>query len=252
MTPAEPILRLEGVQAVREDALTGAKRTTVHDVSLSVRAGERVALVGANGAGKTSLLLALVGATEWNGRISIAGLELGKKTLQQVRRKLGFVFANPADQLFSDRVDSEVAFGPRARGLPDAEVERRVTRAMDLMGVSELSDHSPSALSLGEQRLVAMASVLACEPDVLLLDEPTASLDGRARRRLLHTLSGLETACVVATHDLDFALELEMRVVALREGRVVADGTAQDVLTDAELLERAALEPPLSACSMRT
>ncbi len=252
MTSAEqPILRLESVQAVREDALTGVKRTTVHDVTLDIRSGERVALVGANGAGKTSLLLALVGATEWDGRISVAGLELGDKTLQQIRRKLGFVFANPADQLFSDSVHAEIAFGPRARGLPDTEVSMRVDRAMDLMGIAELSDQSPNALSLGEQRLVAIASVLACEPDVLLLDEPTASLDGRARRRLLQTLSNLDTACVVATHDLDFALELQMRVVALRDGRVVADGSARDVLTDAELLERAALEPPLSASSTR-
>ncbi|HMR11355.1 MAG TPA: ABC transporter ATP-binding protein [Polyangiaceae bacterium] len=248
MTEAEPsALLLEGVAAIREDSLTGERRTAVQDVSLRVQHGERVALVGANGAGKTSLLLALVGATESQGRIVVNGTELSKRTLERVRQQLGFVFANPADQLFCDTVHEEVAFGPRCQGLAEGEVQSRTNDAIAQLELAALRDKYPGALSLGEQRRVAIAAVLSCAPKLILLDEPSASLDGRARKRLLGTLDSLSATCIVATHDLDLVLELKMRVVALHEGHVVADGTAEQVLLDRAILERAALEPPLSA-----
>jgi cobalt/nickel transport system ATP-binding protein len=247
-----PALQLESVQAIREDSLSGERRTTVHDVSLVVQTGERVALVGANGAGKTSLLLAVIGATEARGRIVVAGLELGKRTLEQVRSQLGYVFANPADQLFCDTVQDEVSFGPRCQGLPEEKVTSRVDNAVARMDLTALRDKYPNSLSLGEQRRVAIAAVLACAPRLILLDEPSASLDGRARKRLLRTLESLPATCIVATHDLDLVLELKMRVVVLHEGRVVADGSAEQVLLDAAILERAALEPPLGQNPLRT
>lgn len=241
---SEPLLVLEGLEVQREDPLSGEKRVTARDVCLRLAQGEQLALVGENGAGKTSLLLALVGATEWSGRVALRNVELGSTTLESIRERVGFVFATPADQLFCDTVEDELAFGLRARGRSEAEIVSRVDATLTRFSLAPLRGKFPGALSLGEQRRVALGAALITDPDLLLLDEPTASLDGRARRGLIDLLRELPAACVVATHDLDFALELGMRVVALREGRVVADGPAEELLRDAVTLERAGLEPP--------
>jgi len=227
-----------------------ANRTlAVHEVTLSVRAGERVFLLGQNGAGKTSLLLAPVGALPFEGTIRLGGTKVEPRTLESVRARTGFVFADPSDQLFLDEVSREVAFGPRERGL--AGVDDRVARALSAVRLEDRVGRSPRELSLGEQRRLAIATALAVDPEVFLLDEPTAGLDPRARQRILAVLRSLTATVVCATHDLDAALELGGRAVLLDGGRVVADGPCEDVLVDEALLDTAGLALPLSVAARR-
>jgi cobalt/nickel transport system ATP-binding protein len=236
-------LSLENVEVFRGD---GADAHVVRGVTLEIRAGERVFLLGPNGAGKTSLLLSLVGAAHMAGRVRFGSLELGPKTLDAVRRRVGLVFADPRDQFFLNRVEDEVAFGPRERGLDEASVSERVAHALAAMDLEGYRNRAPDTLSLGEQRRLAIATMLAGKPEVLLLDEPTASLDPRARQRILRVIAGLSATVIVATHDLDAAFELGGRVLLLDEGRVVADGDARTLLVDAPLLEAAGLSLPLA------
>ena len=216
-------------------------------VSLTITSGESVAVVGANGAGKSTLLLLLTGLLEAEaGSIRIAGTPLGPRNLAEIRRSLGLVFQEADDQLFMPTAVEDVAFGPQNQGLPPEAVEERVSRALKRVGATGLRDRSPQRLSGGEKRAVAIAAVLAMEPKVLLLDEPSASLDPRARRRLIGLLQGLERTRVLVTHALDLALEVCERTVVLAGGRVVADGPSDRILTDPVLLERSGLEPPLA------
>jgi cobalt/nickel transport system ATP-binding protein len=171
--------------------------------------------------------------------------------LADIRRQVGFVFADPGDQLFCATVTEEVAFGPRQRGLSDAEVSERVRSALDAVGLVSFEARAPSELSLGEQRRLAVATVLACEPAAVLLDEPTAGLDPRARSLLLDVVARTSATVVLATHDLDAALELSARTVLLDRGRLVADGTAERLLRDQSLLESAGLALPLSLAGPR-
>lgn len=240
---AERVL-LEDVRVWREDGLGGVPTEVVHGVGAEIAAGERVALVGANGAGKTSLLLALVGAVRFSGRIAVGELELDAKTLSRVRERVGFVFAEPADQLFLPTVLEEAAYAPTQRKLSDALA--RAERALDTVGLAELGARSPTSLSLGEQRRLALATVLSAEPGVLLLDEPTASLDARARRAVLRAIRGSGATTVFATHDLEAALELEARVLVVGGGRLLGSGPARQTLADAALLDAAGLDVPAS------
>jgi cobalt/nickel transport system ATP-binding protein len=242
-------LELDGVRVLR--GADGDRRVAIEHVSLAVPAGERVFLLGPNGAGKTSLLLALVGAVPFEGRITVGGTAVARETLDDVRRRVGFVFADPSDQFFLDEVWEEVAFGPRDRGLDAKAVERRVDSALAAVGLSGHLGRSPLALSLGEQRRLAIATALALEPEVLLLDEPTASLDPRARRVVLDVLRGLSATLIVATHDLDAALALGGRAVLVQGGSVVGDGRTADLLVDEAALEAAGLELPLGVAARR-
>lgn len=225
----------------RELTVVRDGRTALHGVSLRAEAGERVFLLGPNGAGKTTLLLALVGALPFEGTVEVGGVTLGPRTVDRIRQDVGFVFADPADQLFTDEVRREVAFGPESRRLDGGEVRERVDVALRAVCAEHLSGRSPAALSLGEQRRVALAAALAVRPSLLLLDEPTAALDPRARRTLLGVMETLDATLVVATHDLDAALALGGRVVLLRDGKVTSDGPAAAVLRDAALLDAAGL-----------
>jgi cobalt/nickel transport system ATP-binding protein len=222
------------------------QRRVVERVTLRIAAGERIALAGPNGAGKTSLLLALVGAIPFEGTIMIGEHTLDRASLAAVRSSLGFVFADPADQLFCASVEEEVAFGPRQRDLSPSQIAARVESALRAVDLAELKTRVPSELSLGEQRRLAFATVLACEPAAILLDEPTASLDPRARRALLDFIARSDATLIVATHDLDAALDLDARVVLLSEGRLIADGPAERLLRDEALLDSAGLALPLS------
>lgn len=236
-------IQIEQLQVWRED---GAERQRVIDgLSLEIAPGERVAIAGPNGAGKTSLLLAMVGALPFTGAIAVGGRTLEPKSLEAVRREVGYVFADPADQLFLPTVREEVGFGPRQRGVSGAALSARIDAALAAVGLGGFEDRSPLALSLGEQRRLAAATVLSIEPGALLFDEPTASLDPRARRAMLDTLRGLDATLLLATHDLDAVLDLDARVVLLDRGHMVAEGPAAELLRDEALLERAGMALPL-------
>jgi cobalt/nickel transport system ATP-binding protein len=239
-------VELAELTVTREDPLTGERREVARNVSLKLSAGSRLALVGPNGAGKSSVLLALVGATPFSGEIRIGPHTVADKALAALRRDVGFVFADPSDQLFCASVEDEVAFGPLARGWSEDEVERAVGDALERVGLSAERRRAPQALSLGEQRRLALATALACRPGLLILDEPTASLDGRARRTLLRTLLDSDATLICASHDLDAVLDLDAEVLLLADGNTIAHGDGRELLSDAALLDRAGLEPPLS------
>ncbi len=228
--------------SVWREGTTRAPRLVVDKLSLDVDARERIALIGPNGAGKTSLLLAMVGAVPFEGRIAIGDRELTRKSLGALRRDVGFVFAEPGDQLFLPSVRDEVAFGPRQRGVPEAEIAARVADALAAVGLQGFDERTPGELSLGEQRRLAFATVLSYRPGVVLCDEPTASLDPLARKEMLATLSSVDATLVFATHDLDGARNVGARAVLMRAGRMVAAGAAEDVLSNRELLVAAGLD----------
>jgi cobalt/nickel transport system ATP-binding protein len=211
-------------------------------VSLEVAAGEKVAIVGANGAGKSTLLLHLNGVLKGKGDVRIMGRPLLDGHLSEVRRLVGLVFQNPDDQLFSPTVFEDVAFGPIYMGLPEDEVRRRVERALAQVGMAGYEKRMPHRLSLGERKRVAIATVLAMEPAVLAVDEPTMGLDPRARRRFMELLRTLPQTIIAATHDLYLARDLFPRMIVMDSGRVAADGPTAEILADGALLEQHGLE----------
>ncbi|MGW2563928.1 energy-coupling factor ABC transporter ATP-binding protein [Streptomyces sp. NPDC001514] len=214
-------------------------------VDLSIARGERVALLGPNGAGKTTLVLHLNGIhTGGAGTVTVAGLPVGKQHMAEIRRKVGIVFQDPDDQLFMPTVREDVAFGPAAAGLRGAELEERVTTALRRVGMAEYAERPPHHLSFGQRRRVAVATVLAMEPEILVLDEPSSNLDPASRRELADILRSLDVTVLMVTHDLPYALELCPRSVILSEGVIVADGRTQDLLGDAALMGAHRLELP--------
>jgi cobalt/nickel transport system ATP-binding protein len=213
-------------------------------LNLTIEEGESVGIVGPNGAGKSTLLLHLNGILRGQGEVKIFGLPVVKKNLQEIRRRVGLVFQDPDDQLFSPTVFDDVAFGPINMGLTREEVEREVHRALAAVGMEEMERRSAHHLSFGQQKRVSIATVLSMRPDLLALDEPSSNLDPRARRELAELLQGLRITKLVVTHDLPFVFEICERVVVLSEGRVVADGEAFSVFTDEELLAKYGLELP--------
>ncbi|GAB4409240.1 MAG: ABC transporter ATP-binding protein [Anaerolineales bacterium] len=215
------------------------------DVSLAVYEGERVALVGPNGAGKSTLILHLNGIfASQDGHVRVAGLPVAGEHVKKVRALVGLVFQDPDDQLFSPTVFDDVAYGPLYMGLPEDEVRRRVERALAAVGMQGYGDRVPHRLSAGEKKRIALATVLAMEPSVLVLDEPTAGLDPRGRRMLIRLLDSMPQTMIVSTHDLLMVRDLFPRMVILDRGRVVADGPSADLLRDRALLETHGLELP--------
>ena len=220
------------------------RRQALKDVSLSVDEGEKVGIVGPNGAGKSTLFLHLNGVLRGEGRVQIAGMPLGDRTVREIRAKVGLVFQDPDDQLFSPTVLEDVAFGPLHLGCPREQVQARVTRALADVGMSGHENHMPHHLSLGERKRIAIATVLAMDSAVLVLDEPSAGLDPRARRNLISLLRQLPQTMLVASHDMRLVWELCERTVVMDGGQIVADGATSDLLQDASLMEKHGLEVP--------
>jgi cobalt transport protein ATP-binding subunit len=224
-------------------------RPALHDVRLAVQPGEKLAIVGPNGAGKSTLLLHLNGTLradpqDGDGVVQVAGLGLGRNTIQAVRAKVGLVFQDPDDQLFSPTVFEDVAFGPLHMGLPERKVRERVAGALAAVGMTGHEEHMPHHLSVGERKRISIATVLAMDPTVLVLDEPSAGLDPRARRDLMALLRELPQTMVIASHDMRLVWDLCPRTVILDRGRLVADGPTTELLQDEALMERHGLEVP--------
>ena len=219
-------------------------RTALWDVSLKIHSREKVALVGPNGAGKSTLMLHLNGILSGEGQVQVAGLPVTKPNLPVIRAKVGLVFQNPDDQLFSPTVFEDVAFGPLHMGLLEAEVRSRVARALEQVGMSDYADRLSHHLSVGEKKRVAIATVLSMDPEILILDEPSAGLDPRARRALITQLREFPITTLVSTHDMRLVSELFPRMVIMDEGRIVADGRTEVLMDDTALLEAHGLERP--------
>ena len=214
----------------------------VRNLTLHIPHGSRVALLGANGAGKSTLLLLAAGLlTPSAGEISVGGIIISSRTMHLVRSAVGFVFQSPDDQLFMPTVRDDVAFGPINMGLAATEVDRRVEEALKRVGALHLADRSPDTLSAGQKHSVAIATVLSMEPSILLMDEPSAGLDPRARRLLIQILGEFTHTCLIATHDIEMARELCPQAIVMSQGRVVAEGLTHEILLDAPLLESAGL-----------
>jgi len=214
-------------------------------VNLTVQQGERVALLGPNGAGKTTLILHLNGIlTAGRGTVTVAGMEVSAKNLLEIRRRVGIVFQNPDDQLFMPSVREDVAFGPANLGIRGDELEERVRLALDRVGMLDYIDRPPHHLSFGQRRRVSVSTVLAMEPEILVLDEPSSNLDPASRRELADILLDLDLTTLMITHDLPYALELCPRALILDDGVIVANGSTHDLLCDAQLMSSHRLELP--------
>jgi cobalt/nickel transport system ATP-binding protein len=216
-------------------------------VSFRIEHGGSVALIGGNGAGKSTLLLHLIGCLETQrGEVRIGDTVVTRKTVALIRRSVGMVFQDPDDQLFMPTVFDDVAFGPLNAGLPPDQVGNRVATALARVGMEHLKERPPYRLSAGEKRAVAIATVLAMSPDILVMDEPSSNLDPRARRRLIGHLNEFEHTKIIATHDLEMVIEVCRDVLLLDAGRIVAHGPTIGILSDERLMLEHGLEVPHS------
>jgi cobalt/nickel transport system ATP-binding protein len=235
-----PVLEVRGLAFAYPDG-----HQALFGVDLHVHRGERVALLGPNGAGKTTLVLHLNGILAAGaGSVTVSGLPVTKEHIPEIRRRVGIVFQDPDDQLFMGTVRQDVGFGPANLGLRGDELESRVQTALEQVGMAEYADRPPHHLSFGQRRRVAVATVLAMQPEILVLDEPSSNLDPASRRELADILRSLDVTVLMVTHDLPYALELCPRSVVLSDGNVVADGSTYDVLTDDVLMRAHRLELP--------
>ncbi len=242
---------IAGVPAIEVRGLRfhyGEGTPALRGVSFAIAEGESVGLVGPNGAGKSTLLLHLNGLLPetWDGTsaVLVAGRPVTPGTMPEVRRRVGLLFQDPNDQLFCPTVFEDVAFGPQQLGLSAAEVGERVAAALAAVGLGGFEERAPHHLSVGEKRRVCLAGVLACEPSILVLDEPTTSLDPKGRRELKELLARIPTTKLIATHDLELVVELCSRVIVLDEGVVVAEGPTVELLSDEALMLAHGLEKP--------
>jgi cobalt/nickel transport system ATP-binding protein len=235
-----PVISVEGLSYRYPDGTSA-----LTDVDLHIHAGERVALLGPNGAGKTTLILHLNGIhMPQTGSIEVSGTPLDKDSVMEIRRRVGVVFQDPDDQLFMPTVGEDVAFGPRNLGLVGDELDERVQTALNAVAVADLADRSPNHLSFGQKRRAAIAGVLAMQPDIVVLDEPTANLDPAARSELTEVLASLDVTQLIVTHDLLYALEVCERSVIIDSGVIVADGPTRDLLANTALLAQHRLALP--------
>src|SRR5581483_466553 len=213
-------------------------------VSFNLCAGDKVALVGPNGAGKSTLMLHLNGILTGRGEIEVGGMRLNPDNLPVIRAMVGLVFQNPDDQLFSPTVFEDVAFGPLHMGLSEDEVRARVDEALRMVHMTNYRDRLCHHLSVGEKKRISIATVLSMHPQILILDEPSAGLDPRARRKLINLLHEMPITMLVSTHDMALVKECFPRTIVMDEGKIVADGMTAQILSDAALLEAHGLERP--------
>ncbi len=217
----------------------------LRNIDLHIHPGERVALLGPNGAGKTTFILHLNGIhMPQQGTVAVSGLQLTDDNVMEIRRRVGIVFQDPDDQLFMPTVRDDIEFGPRNLGFTGAELEERVGYAVAAMEVGDLVDRPPNHLSFGQKRRVAIAGVLAMEPSILVLDEPTSNLDPASRRELAEALKKLDTTQLIVTHDIPFAYEMCDRSVVMDGGEVVTIAPTGELLADEQLLRNHRLELP--------
>ena len=212
------------------------------DISLNVEHGRKLALIGPNGAGKSTLLLAMAGFAKGTGKVLVDGLEVNSKNIKKIRTRLGCCLENPDDQLFMPTLFDDVAFGPLNMGLEPEQVKMRVAEALATVGLAKMADKAPHHLSAGQKRAAAIATILAMSPKIITLDEPDGSLDPRNRDNLMTLLRSLPQTLIIATCNMNFAAALADRAVLLDKGRIIADGEAKTIMSDAKLMAAHGLE----------
>ena len=220
------------------------ERPVVENLSFSIGKGESVGLIGANGAGKSTIMKLLLSLLSGKGQILVDGLTMNKQNLAAIRQKISFVLQDSDNQMFMPTVYEDMIFGPRNYGLSKEETERRVDAVLNRLGLAELKHRYNHKISGGEKRMAAIATILTMEPETILMDEPSTALDPVNRRTVINTINTLPQTKLIASHDLDMILDTCQRVILLSRGKIVADGPADHILRDRELLEANRMELP--------
>ena len=223
----------------------------IKDLSFRIEDGESVGLIGANGAGKSTIMKLVLGLVQGEGKILVDDIEVNKENLGKVRRKLGFVLQNSDNQMFMPTVYEDMMFGPLNYMVSREDADRKVNEVLDRLGLQYLKNKYNHKISGGEKRMAAIATVLAMEPDAVLMDEPTSALDPYNRRVVINTIKELGQTKIITSHDLDMIMDTCDRVILLSDGSIAADGKAMDILSDRELLEAHHMELPLSLSGRR-
>jgi cobalt/nickel transport system ATP-binding protein len=222
--------------------------TALKDISLEITQGERIALLGPNGSGKSTLILLIAGLlTPNSGDIKVFGEKTTSKTFQKTRSRIGIVFQDPDDQLFTPSVIEDIEYGPKNLKLPEKDIKTKSTHILEKMGIQHLKNRPPHRLSFGEKKKVSLATALILKPELLILDEPTANLDITSRRNLINTLNELNktgTTIIISTHDTEAIPELADRIIIISNGSKLNEGTTSDILQNKDILEQSGLEPP--------
>ena len=218
--------------------------SVVENLSFSIKKGETVGLIGANGAGKSTIMKLMLGLITGSGEIKVDGLPMNKENLGEIRKKIGFVLQDSDNQMFMPTVYEDMIFGPRNYGLSKEETDRRVDAVLAQLGLQSLKHRHNHKISGGEKRMAAIATILAMEPEMILMDEPSTALDPVNRRTVINTINRLPQTKLIASHDLDMILDTCQRVILLSHGAIVADGDAETILRDKELLEANRMELP--------
>ncbi len=220
-------------------------KNVLEDLSFDIASGESVGLIGANGAGKSTIMKIMLGLLKAEGNVTMAGLEMNAQNLSEIRRKTGYVLQNSDNQMFMPTVYEDLVFAPLNYGMSKEEAERKADEVLKQLGIEDLKNRYNHRLSGGEKRMAAIAVILAMDPEVILMDEPTSALDPCNRRIVLNTIRSMKGTRLVASHDLDLILDVCDRVILIDQGKVIADGKAEEILKNRELLEAHRLELPL-------
>ncbi len=221
-------------------------KKALNNISVKIEKGEKVGLIGANGAGKSTFFKALLGLVNYKGIVLVGDVPVSKENLKEIRKKVGYVLQNSDNQMFMPTVFEDIVFAPLNYGLGKKEAEERADNILKKLGIEDLKHRHNHKLSGGEKRMAAIATVLAMNPEVILMDEPSSALDPYNRRQVINVIRSLDNTCIIASHDLDMILDTCDKVILLNKGGVVVTGTCEEVLKDADLLEKNRLELPLS------